>query len=170
VEKVGVFVEHSASEIRTIAEQAKFSGVQIHGGFEHQPTRLVWDGLEGFPLKRRIWALPSHELSDGLIASESMVNSGRTLLIDSGNRETPGGTGKTFDWTMTQLAFTVVGKIMPAIVAGGLTASNVSDAMRILYPFGVDVSSGVELRPGKKDPGKVRAFVRAVREADQKAS
>jgi phosphoribosylanthranilate isomerase len=56
------------------------------------------------------------------------------------------------------------------VVAGGLTAENVAEAIGILQPWGVDVASGVETRPGKKDPEKVRAFVKAVREADRKVS
>jgi phosphoribosylanthranilate isomerase len=56
------------------------------------------------------------------------------------------------------------------VVAGGLTAENVGEAIAILQPWGVDVASGVETRPGKKDPEKVRAFVKAVRDADRKVS
>ena len=59
---------------------------------------------------------------------------------------------------------------VPIIVAGGLTPTNIGEAMRTLHPFGVDVASGVEAEPGKKDAEKVRAFVRAVREIDRKAS
>ena len=59
---------------------------------------------------------------------------------------------------------------MKLVVAGGLTPANVGEAISILQPWGVDVVSGVEASPGKKDPEKVRAFVRAVREIDRKAS
>jgi phosphoribosylanthranilate isomerase len=59
---------------------------------------------------------------------------------------------------------------VPIVVAGGLTPENVGEAIKILRPWGVDVVSGVEARPGKKDPEKVRAFVRAVREIDRKGS
>jgi phosphoribosylanthranilate isomerase len=61
-------------------------------------------------------------------------------------------------------------KTVPVVIAGGLTSKNVAEAIQTLKPWGVDVASGVEARPGKKDPEKVRAFVKAVREIDRKTS
>jgi phosphoribosylanthranilate isomerase len=93
-----------------------------------------------------------------------------TIVLDSGDLRQPGGTGKTFDWN--KAAPIVEGMRqggVKLIVAGGLTPANVGDAIGVLQPWGVDVASGVEARPGKKDPEKVRAFVRAVRETDRKA-
>jgi phosphoribosylanthranilate isomerase len=90
------------------------------------------------------------------------------LLLDSGSALKPGGTGTRFDWEKAvPIAKVVQQGPFRLVVAGGLTAENVADAMRILHPWGVDVSSGVEARPGKKDPGKLRAFINAVREADK---
>lgn len=89
------------------------------------------------------------------------------LILDSGLAPGQGGTGKTFDWEKFRFFCDGVGRCANVIVAGGLTPANVAQAMHILHPWGVDVASGVEARPGKKDPEKVRAFIAAVREADQ---
>jgi hypothetical protein len=92
-----------------------------------------------------------------------------SVLLDSGDLLQPGGTGKTFDW---KKAIPVAAGMreggVKLVVAGGLTAQNVAEAIEILKPWGVDVVSGVEARPGKKDPEKVWAFVRAVRDIDRK--
>jgi phosphoribosylanthranilate isomerase len=89
------------------------------------------------------------------------------VMFDSGSAATPGGTGQRFDWENTGALMRAVAMNVPVIVAGGLNAGNIKEAMRLLQPYGVDVSSGVEAKPGKKDPDKVRAFIRAVREADK---
>jgi phosphoribosylanthranilate isomerase len=94
-----------------------------------------------------------------------------TLLLDSGGLRQPGGTGETFDWEKARAVLAILQQGgLKAIVAGGLKPENVSEAIRVLHPWGVDVASGVEARPGKKDSEKVRAFVRAVREHDAKVS
>ncbi|HEX6805347.1 MAG TPA: phosphoribosylanthranilate isomerase [Terriglobales bacterium] len=90
------------------------------------------------------------------------------LFLDSGGALSPGGTGIPFDWhKAVSIAEEMRRGPFKLVVAGGLTSENVAEAMRILHPWGVDVSSGVEARPGKKDPEKVRAFIKAVREADK---
>jgi phosphoribosylanthranilate isomerase len=85
---------------------------------------------------------------------------GDEILLDASG-ETPGGTGKTFDWNLAL----PVARARKLWLAGGLRPENVSDAIRLVRPFGVDVASGVEREPGRKDLELVTEFVRAVREA-----
>jgi len=89
------------------------------------------------------------------------------FLLDSGDSSKLGGTGERFDWQMTRPSVGVIASLGRVIVAGGLTSLNVAEAIHNLKPWGVDVSSGVESKPGKKDPEKVRAFVAAVRQAER---
>ncbi|MGH9530459.1 MAG: phosphoribosylanthranilate isomerase, partial [Terriglobales bacterium] len=90
-----------------------------------------------------------------------------TIMLDSGTVQKPGGTGKTFDWQAAVPLVETIRKSVRVVVAGGLNPSNVADAIRILDPWGVDVVSGVEASPGRKDPQKVRAFINAVRRVEQ---
>jgi phosphoribosylanthranilate isomerase len=92
-----------------------------------------------------------------------------TILFDSGNLTTPGGTGQIFDWERVAELTKVASKNFKVILAGGLTPENVARAIDILHPWGVDVSSGVEIKPGKKDAGKVRDFISKVRRAGKAA-
>ncbi|HVU28612.1 MAG TPA: phosphoribosylanthranilate isomerase [Verrucomicrobiae bacterium] len=85
-------------------------------------------------------------------------------LLDAFSSDEFGGTGKKFNWDLA-IAAQKFGK--PIFLAGGLTPENVADAVRKVHPFAVDVSSGVESAPGKKDHAKVKAFINAVREASK---
>jgi phosphoribosylanthranilate isomerase len=85
-------------------------------------------------------------------------------LLDAFSPEARGGTGEKFNW---ELAIEAQKFGKPVFLAGGLTPGNVAEAVRTVRPFGVDVSSGVESSPGKKDHAKVRAFITAVRKADE---
>ena len=91
------------------------------------------------------------------------------VLLDSSTKEKPGGTGQRFDWERVQPWAGIINSISKLIVAGGLRPGNVQEAIHLLHPWGVDVSSGVELEPGKKDPQKVRAFIQAVRAMEEAA-
>jgi phosphoribosylanthranilate isomerase len=89
------------------------------------------------------------------------------VLLDSTTAVKRGGTGQKFDWERVQPWAGIINSISKLIVAGGLRPGNVQEAIHILHPWGVDVSSGVEREPGKKDPRKVRAFVEAVRAMEE---
>jgi phosphoribosylanthranilate isomerase len=102
--------------------------------------------------------LETHGFRPGVIAG---------VLLDSSNDESRGGTGRTFDWERVQPWAGIINSISKLIVAGGLRPGNVQEAIHLLHPWGVDVSSGVEREPGKKDPRKVRAFVQAVRAMEE---
>jgi phosphoribosylanthranilate isomerase len=89
------------------------------------------------------------------------------VLLDSSTPTKLGGTGATFDWERVQPWAGIINSISKLIVAGGLHPGNVQNAIHILHPWGVDVSTGVESEPGKKDPKKVRAFIQAVRAMEE---
>jgi phosphoribosylanthranilate isomerase len=89
------------------------------------------------------------------------------VLLDSSTAENRGGTGQPFDWERVQPWAGIINSISKLIVAGGLRPGNVQEAIHLLHPWGVDVSTGVEREPGKKDPRKVRAFVKAVRAMEE---
>jgi phosphoribosylanthranilate isomerase len=171
VEKVGVFVGQSAEQVSGISERAALSAVQVYPGSGAGPGSLS-DFIQN--VQRRMFvAIPGQRVTAedgfGFFFSEEFLRRTSAVFLDSGNSRQPGGTGTAFDWESAAQPVKAMSKNIPVVVAGGLTSQNVGTAIRILKPWGVDVVSGVEERPGKKDPEKVRAFVRAVREMDKKA-
>jgi phosphoribosylanthranilate isomerase len=91
------------------------------------------------------------------------------IVVDSGTAEQRGGTGRAFDWQNAQPWVLSLETKFRVVVAGGLDDANVGQAISVLHPWGVDVASGVEREPGKKDPEKVREFIKAVRDAERKS-
>jgi phosphoribosylanthranilate isomerase len=172
VEKVGVFVDADSRAIRQVVSHARLTAVQLHG--KRSNESVLGDPrptMECIGVQKLITVIPGDSLTDG---GFFMGNATRekifALLLDSRSNGVTGGTGTTFDWNETRGMVQAISVSVPVIVAGGLTPTNVNDALRTFQPFGVDVASGVEARPGKKDPEKVRAFVRAVRDMDRKVS
>jgi len=88
------------------------------------------------------------------------------VLVDSRTATAVGGTGIAFDWQAAQASIFTGNSPLKLVAAGGLTPANVAEAIATLHPWGVDVASGTELSPGRKDPAKVRAFVENARNAD----
>lgn len=173
VEKVGVFVDQSAEQVAGIADRAGLSAVQIYPDQTGEGAGSVGDFIQN--IRRRLFvAIPGERVTSedgfGFFLSNEFLSRTSAVFLDSGNSRRPGGTGKRFDWGSAAEPVRMMGKTVPVVIAGGLTVGNVAEAIEILGPWGVDVASGVEARPGKKDPEKVRAFVKAVRDMDRKTS
>jgi phosphoribosylanthranilate isomerase len=171
VEKVGVFVDLESEQIREIVLAVGLSAVQLHG--RKSMRNVLWEDLrpasECVGASKLIPMVYGDALKDGgFLISDHVRDQIFAILLDSRAGETAGGTGTTFDWAAVRDMVQAVSLTVPVIVAGGLTPANVPEAMRLFQPFGLDVASGVEARPGKKDPEKVRAFVKAVRDVDRK--
>ncbi len=169
IEKVGVFVDDEPERIREIASQAGLTTVQLHG---RRALEKVWKderpAEQVVGVSKVIPVIPGDSLKNGgVLINERVYDNVFALLFDSQSNGEVGGTGTTFDWRGTRAMVQVISLKLPVIVAGGLTALNVSEAIRLLQPFGVDVSSGVEALPGKKDAAKVDAFIQAVRGANK---
>lgn len=165
VERVGVFVNQFEDSICNVADEAGLTAVQLHGDNEdpyvadliakHRPQLKIVVGISMRHPKPEGWAM---------MWNPEVVHA---FLVDSGGSSKHGGTGERFDWQMGRTRIEVIASLGRVVVAGGLTPTNLAEAIRILKPWGVDVSSGVEAKPGKKDPAKVQAFVAAVRQAER---
>ncbi len=163
VERVGVFVNESVDRVQQIAEQAGLTGVQLHGV---ESPDVVRELSRSSVANRSLRVIKSVVIEgDFHLELEKFVFAATppdSIMLDSG-----AGSGRTFDWRGVRPFLT--GTEMRFIVAGGLSPENVSTAMRIFRPWGVDVVSGVETEPGRKDPEKLKAFVAAVRYAEKEA-
>jgi phosphoribosylanthranilate isomerase len=180
LERVGVIVPHSIDEISFIARTARVSALQLHlavmAPLVGSESASHAHGMLAFaPADKLFLALPAAPFIERKSSPDFAALRGGalpkgifdTVFLDSGSPTQPGGTGRAFDWKAARPLVEDMNKQVNVVLAGGLTPQNVTEAMRILHPWGVDVSSGVEASPGKKDPQKVRAFIRAVREADK---
>jgi phosphoribosylanthranilate isomerase len=168
VEKVGVFVNECEDSICAIADGAGLTTVQMHGDDEDPQVADLVIGRR--PLLKVLVAVSMHHRSPAGWASRWDPDVVHAFLLDSGTPSKLGGTGEVFDWRTSVQTVDEIRRFGQLVLAGGLMAGNVAEAIGILKPWGVDVASGVEVRPGKKDPEKVRAFVKAVRDADRKTS
>jgi phosphoribosylanthranilate isomerase len=180
LEKVGVFVTKSTDEMEAVTDEAGLTAWQLHKDRNGTPLQQFLEEGGFFvlpkhnprPGKQAYLSLPANLLVGeegyrGLGWAKGTDKAVSALFVDSGNGKMPGGTGQTFDWHGLQPTIHSLSMNFKVVVAGGITPDNVVEAISILHPWGVDVSSGVEASPGKKDPEKVRAFIKAVREADK---
>lgn len=149
---VGVFVNEEAQRVRQVMDDCGLALAQLHG----DETAAYCEAL-GRPVLR---AIRLRSRADFLALAEYRGRARvRGFVVDAHADGAYGGTGRTADW---DLAAEAAGAAQ-VLLAGGLTPENVGEAIARVRPYGVDVSSGVESRPGKKDHDKVRAFMTAVR-------
>lgn len=144
ISKIGVFVNADRKFVHDVVTHVNLSAVQLYGN--EGPDDLV--SFEASVIK----AIRVKNDFDVETLRNYIVDA---FLLDAHKEGQYGGTGKTFDWNIAVRA-KEYGKV---ILSGGLTTENIEDAVRFVQPYGVDVSSGVEASPGKKNPEKVREFI-----------
>jgi len=152
VEHVGVFVNAEPAEIAEIAQHVGLTTVQLHGD---ETPEIVDELRQSLP---ELIIVKAVRVGGSLALRAVAAYAADHVLLDGEAGAAFGGAGQTFDW---ELARGIDGMIL----AGGLTPHNVAEAIRTLRPHAVDVASGVESSPGKKDPERVAAFIKAAKEA-----
>jgi phosphoribosylanthranilate isomerase len=170
--RVGVFVNMPPTRIQEIVTQVGLSAVQLHG--DESPTMVAQIARTKLPpdfsreptiiRARRIGSVGIAEIASDLNVCAAAGVSPSAVLLDAATPGRYGGTGETLSWLGLTDHKRWLGQT-PLILAGGLTPENVAEAIRVVRPHGVDVASGVESSPGKKDAVKVRDFVAAARDA-----
>ncbi len=165
IEKVGVFVDPALEYVRKVAQLTGITRIQLQGDEQPGLLRAVEKSLPSRPITKAM-GVDAH-LREALLALNGSAAMD-SILLDSGSSTQRGGTGKVFDWPAAKEAITQSGLNLRWIIAGGLKPENVGEAIRLFKPWGVDVVSGVESHPGKKDANKLKNFVAAVRAAEEK--
>ena len=153
--KIGVFVDSPLDEVRRIMSDCGLNLAQLHGSESPEYCEAL------FPR-----AIKAFQVKDATVLKQLPLYRASAYLLDGYHSKLKGGSGQSFDWEIAQQA-RGLGRI---ILSGGLTPENVARAIAIAEPYGVDVSSGVEARPGKKDHGKLAAFIQAVKENKSEAA
>jgi phosphoribosylanthranilate isomerase len=147
--RVGVFVDHDAREVKRIVQFCGLDLIQLHGNESPEYCRA-------FSPSVLIKAVTIQKEEDLARLKDYPV---RAILAEAHDPVRRGGTGKTCDWNLARKA----GERHRLILSGGLNPQNILPAMEAVRPLAVDVGSGVEARPGKKDPGKIKDLMAAVR-------
>jgi phosphoribosylanthranilate isomerase len=151
VSTVALCMDDDASFVQEVIDHVRPTLLQFHGDESDEwCAQFGWPYLKAIAMGEGAAAL--HRLNDHPHAA--------ALLLDGHGLGEPGGSGKTFDWSLMPSHIR-----QPLILAGGLDATNVAKAIALAHPWAVDVASGIESAPGIKDASKLRAFVGAVRAA-----
>jgi phosphoribosylanthranilate isomerase len=157
-EVVGVFVNATLDHVAQTADAVGLTAIQLHG--DEGPAYCAEAARRtGCKVIKAVRVRSGADVR-GLAAFHTDYH-----LLDSYTKGVPGGTGETFAWDIARGNWITARPPVPIILSGGLSSENVADAIAAVGPFAVDVASGVESSPGRKDPGKLEAFAAAVRAA-----
>ncbi len=151
VSAVGVFADHSAEEVDAIADRCRLDLIQLHG--EESPQ---------FCMQRRHRVIKAFRVAEpeDLIPISQYRGMVCAILLDSKVKGAKGGTGQTFDWG---LAIRAKEYDVPLILAGGVQPGNIQKAVQLVHPYALDICSGVESEPGKKDYTKMQSVIQSAR-------
>ena len=149
---VGIFVNASLEHIAAIQKQTGIHAVQLHGDESLAFCRVVSEHVTGFVIK----ALPLRRQKDATTAA--LYKDLGPVVVDAFHPNLYGGSGERCNWALAAS----LSKEMPLILAGGLSATTIVEALQEVVPYGVDVCSGLESRPGRKCPDKVRDFMKQI--------
>jgi phosphoribosylanthranilate isomerase len=156
VEAVGIFVNAPAADIAALCNSLKLDAAQLHGD---EPSEAVGELARSVPVIKAFRVEPDFPLK-----TLEEYRDAYAFLFDAAHTGQYGGTGRITDWDVARRAT----KDHRIILAGGLKVENVAAAVRIVRPYGIDVASGVESKPGKKDHGRLREFIQEVRRGEKK--
>ncbi|MDD2778361.1 MAG: phosphoribosylanthranilate isomerase [Methanocellales archaeon] len=162
---VAVLMPRSAGEVLRVVRELKPCAVQLHG---YEPNSFVREVKSSISKETKI-IKTVHINLDGKVKCpedtssylENLEKIADFVLLDTVTSK-EGGTGMTHDWMVSRRIKDKIG--LPIILAGGLTPENVSQAVKVVKPYAVDVASGVEIFPGKKDSSKVKSFIKSAKE------
>lgn len=155
LQAVGVFVNAKPADINSLRAFVRFDAAQLHGDETPELVSQVARSIPAIKAFRVGAGLPLPKFDD--------YSDAFAFLLDAARPGQYGGTGQTTDWDFAQRA-AVTRRI---ILSGGLNVENVAAAVRLVHPYAVDVCTGVESKPGKKDHGRVQEFIKEVRRAEQ---
>ncbi len=149
---VGVFVNHPVDEVVKIAQKTGIKGVQLHGEETPEDCKAIKEKLPN------VFIIKAFRIQDEASLSQLAIYKDVVdyFLLDAYTPDVPGGSGQTFAWGLAVKAKEVG---LPIFLAGGLTPENVSQAVGEATPFAVDVASGVEKSPKRKDYDKMKSFI-----------
>ncbi|MBI5233171.1 MAG: phosphoribosylanthranilate isomerase [Deltaproteobacteria bacterium] len=154
VSRVAVFVDESIDRIKTVVDETGIDCVQLHGVESPEFCSRLKDSLG-------VKVIKAVRVKDDSDVAGLKPYDVHAFLLDTYRQGVKGGTGEIFDWDIALMAK----GIARVILAGGLRPENVASAVQKVFPYGVDVSSGVEISPGRKDRGRVAAFIKNARKA-----